>query len=108
MSSHQSKTKVASIQQFDENPVTRAEVAGKKYLLYHDGEQVHAYRNVCPHQYGPVTEGLVHTNDEGGHKITCPWHGWEYDLSSGENPMESIKRHLPRVEVTIEDGDVYI
>lgn len=108
MSNQQSGTKVASLQQFQENPVRRVEIADKKYLLYYDGEEVHAYRNVCPHQYGPVTQGLVHSDGEDGMKITCPWHGWEYDLSTGENPMDSIKRHLPRVEVTIENGDVYI
>lgn len=37
-----------------------------------------ALDNVCPHRGGPLAEGTV----EGG-KIVCPWHQWEFDLTTG-------------------------
>lgn len=37
-----------------------------------------ALDNVCPHRGGPLAEGTI----EHG-KIVCPWHQWEFDLSTG-------------------------
>jgi nitrite reductase (NADH) small subunit len=41
-----------------------------------------AVDNVCPHRGGPLGQGLVE-----GAKIVCPWHGWEFDLATGNNPF---------------------
>lgn len=43
-----------------------------------DGK-VMAFRNQCPHMGKPLDQGLVD-----GNVITCPWHGFRFDLSSGE------------------------
>lgn len=43
-----------------------------------DGK-VMAFRNQCPHMGRPLDRGLVD-----GHVITCPWHGFRFDLTSGE------------------------
>ena len=40
-----------------------------------------AIANRCPHQGGPLGEGLIE-----GSWLICPWHGWEYDPQSGETP----------------------
>lgn len=41
-----------------------------------------AVDNVCPHRGGPLGQGVVE-----GSKIVCPWHGWEFDLATGNNPF---------------------
>jgi nitrite reductase/ring-hydroxylating ferredoxin subunit len=64
---------------------------------------VRAYRNVCPHQYGPVVEGRIDPeNDE----VICPWHGWTFRLSDGWNPL--IEERLSRVDASVEEGRVYL
>ena len=40
-----------------------------------------AVSNRCPHQGGPLGEGLIE-----GEWLVCPWHGWEYDPKTGETP----------------------
>lgn len=40
-----------------------------------------AVSNRCPHQGGPLGEGLIE-----GEWLVCPWHGWEYDPQTGETP----------------------
>jgi nitrite reductase/ring-hydroxylating ferredoxin subunit len=40
-----------------------------------------AVSNRCPHQGGPLGEGLIE-----GQWLVCPWHGWEYDPKTGETP----------------------
>ncbi len=42
-------------------------------------DEVFALRDACPHKAGPLSQGIVH-----GHRVTCPLHGWNLELSSGE------------------------
>ena len=48
-----------------------------------------AVGNICPHRGGPLGQGIVE-----GAKIVCPWHGWEFDLATGNNP------HTPNLSVS--------
>ncbi|MFB6172155.1 MAG: Rieske (2Fe-2S) protein [Haloarculaceae archaeon] len=78
---------------------------GRTFLVVETDDGVVAYRNVCPHQYGPIAEGRV----EDG-RVICPWHGWEYDLETGENPFarDALARSVPQAPVVVEDGRVFI
>jgi nitrite reductase/ring-hydroxylating ferredoxin subunit len=85
--------------------------------------RLYAYENRCAHQGGPVCRGdvvgrFVEPIGEGGVSlglveseeridIACPWHGWEYDVETGEHIADrSIKlRSFPVYE---EDGAVYV
>jgi nitrite reductase (NADH) small subunit len=85
--------------------------------------KLHAYDNRCIHMGGPVCTGeiLGATRvtlddgqritgvrlDEGEMRLICPWHGWEYDLATGE-VAHNRKIRLRRFEVTVEDGVVYV
>lgn len=72
-------------------------------LVNIDGE-FYAVDGVCGHAGGPLCRGEV-IDDE--MVITCPWHGWEYDLRSGEclmDPSLSQKTY----PVSVEDGTVRI
>lgn len=57
----------------------RVTVNGEEYALFRVGEEIRAIVNHCPHQHfqkmheGPVENGIV----------TCPMHGWSYDLRTG-------------------------
>ena len=65
----------------DDNSVT-AVTAGKVpiCLVKYEGEYS-ALDNHCPHQGGPLGEGMI----EGGY-VRCPWHGYEYDPKDGSPP----------------------
>lgn len=41
-------------------------------------DQVFAIDDRCPHKGGPLSEGIVH-----GSQVTCPLHGWVFDLTTG-------------------------
>jgi len=62
-----------------------------------------AYRNICPHAGAPVCEGSVsgttlpssvyeYTLGHDGCILRCPWHGWEFDLRSGEHLVDPDTR----------------
>ena len=82
-----------------------------------------AYENVCPHSGGPVCEGQVRpairgvvdvggrltdeTIDEDAPRLSCPWHGWDFDLATGVAIGDPMRR-LRAFEVTIDNGEVYV
>jgi len=61
--------------------VTTVVVAGRAVCLANTGTVYGALDNRCPHQGGPLGEGAL----ENGYVI-CPWHGYEYDPTTGEPP----------------------
>ena len=69
-------------------------------LVLSDGE-VYAMENVCPHQGGPVGGGKV---EDGC--IHCPWHGWAFELDSGEHVHGPSALNM--LAVSVDDGEVYV
>lgn len=91
-------------------------------VLNVDGEY-YAVLNKCAHDCGPVGKGTVRPKlvleesepgqrereryDEETPTITCPWHGWSYELETGDHVgVDSIS--LPTLDVAVEDGMVYL
>ncbi len=63
---------------------------------------LHALDGVCPHQGGPLGEGELQ-----GEIVTCPWHGWQFNVSSGQNQL-SPRIRQPRFPVKVEAGEILI
>lgn len=61
-----------------------------------------AVDNTCPHAGGPLGEGTLM-----GKLIECPWHGWRYDVQTGERP-ENPKIKIDCFQVHVEDGVVHV
>jgi nitrite reductase/ring-hydroxylating ferredoxin subunit len=62
----------------------------------------YALENSCPHQGGPLAEGWME-----GALITCPWHGWCFDVRSGKMTLGDFAR-VPRFELRIDGEDLYV
>ena len=64
--------------------------------------EVFALRDRCPHQGGPLSQGLVH-----GNQVTCPLHGWKLRLDSGEAvaPDQGCSRRYP---IRVQSGTVFL
>jgi nitrite reductase (NADH) small subunit len=56
------------------------EAGGRKIALLNSGGNFYAIDNTCVHQGGPLGEGDVY-----GTRVVCPWHGWEYDFTTGQS-----------------------
>jgi nitrite reductase/ring-hydroxylating ferredoxin subunit len=54
-------------------------VGGKNIAVLNADGKFYAVDNTCPHRNGPLGEGETY-----GTKVVCPWHGYEYDLVTGE------------------------
>lgn len=71
-------TQLAKLADIPEGGILRAEADGKPIALVRLGDQVYAIDAVCPHRGGPLDEG-----DLDGGILTCPWHGWQFDVAAG-------------------------
>jgi nitrite reductase (NADH) small subunit len=56
------------------------EVGGERIALFNLDGEYYALDNVCPHQGGPLGNGRVEDNC-----VYCPWHGWQFDVETGEH-----------------------
>lgn len=56
----------------------------------------------CPHANGPLAEGEVD-----GCVLSCPWHGWTFDLTTGVSPDDPCMK-LEIFEVRVEGDDVLV
>ncbi len=70
-------------------------VNGRMVGLFNVGGTFHAIDNVCLHRGGPLHEGGL-----GGRIVTCPWHGWQYDVTTGtlvQDPAVGVTKHATRI-----------
>lgn len=78
----------------------------KVALIRQDNGKITAIGNACLHKGGPLGLGCI-TKKEDGTYITCPWHGWEYNVETGKAP-EGYHDQQAVYDVQIEDDDVLI
>jgi nitrite reductase (NADH) small subunit len=74
-------------------------IEGKAIALAHVGGKVYAINNTCLHRGGPLGQGILE-----GKQVTCPWHGWQFDVTTGksvQNPTAAVDCY--RTEVRGED-----
>jgi NAD(P)H-dependent nitrite reductase small subunit len=65
----------------------REVVVGDRIVaLFRVGCEVYALDGVCAHQGGPLAAGKL-----AGSVVTCPWHGWQYDIRTGQ---QQISPHI--------------
>lgn len=72
-------TTVARVQDIPERSGLCVTVDGEQVALFRVGSEVYAISNICPHQAGSLSDG-----DLEGTWITCPVHGWTFDVRTGE------------------------
>jgi nitrite reductase/ring-hydroxylating ferredoxin subunit len=86
--------------------------------LFNRGGSVYALNNYCPHAGAPVCHGAVTGTTESdksydsrwvreGDILRCPWHGWEFDLSTGKSVAEPVRR-VKTFRVSLEEGWIVI
>ena len=78
------------------------EANGKQIALFNVGGTFYAIDNTCLHRGGPLGEGELE-----GAVVTCPWHGWQYDVTTGVNTMDESER-VERYDVKVEGGEVLV
>jgi nitrite reductase/ring-hydroxylating ferredoxin subunit len=92
------KVVVGKVSDFENGDRKIVDVNGKSVGVFRIDDQFYAIRNRCPHQFGPLCLGTLAPRaisdgpgdvklGSGPPLLACPWHGWEYDIATGQSFM---------------------
>ena len=76
--------------------------AGQVVALFNVADEFYALDGVCPHQGGPLGKGQLNQC-----LLSCPWHGWQFDVRSGQNQV-NVTINQPTFDVKVEQDCVYV
>ncbi len=93
------------------------DVAGRSIGVFNVEGDYFALRNRCPHQGGALCEGTLWgvlkadvpgEFDYSASKeiLTCPWHGWEFHVRTGQSWCDPRRLRVRRYDVSLEEGAV--
>ena len=96
-----------------------ARINGDDFRCFNIAGEYFGLLNRCPHQGGNLCEGvltgLVESNAPGDYRYTrqgeilrCPWHGWEFDIRTGQSYCDPDKFRARPYKVEIEPGKTVV
>ncbi len=74
--------KICESQVLPEGQSVETVINGNVIAVFRTEGQLYAVDGMCAHQGGPLARGRVANGC-----VTCPWHGWQYELSNGHNAV---------------------
>ena len=110
------KYAVATVDEIPAGQRKVVEVAGRVVGVFNLEGEYFALRNTCPHQGGPLCRGhvtgflhgkpgnLVYTRQ--GEILRCPWHGWEFDIRTGQSWHSPARVRVRAYDVSVNEGPV--
>jgi nitrite reductase (NADH) small subunit len=78
------------------------EAGGRTLALFNVDGVFYAIDNACSHRGGPLGEG-----DLEGTVVSCPWHAWRWDVTSGANVNNPAVR-VACFQARVQDGAVFV
>lgn len=91
------------------------EVVGRSIGIFNVNGEFFALRNRCPHQGGPLCEGKLgalveapapgeYVTSRADEMLRCPWHGWEFDIRTGQSWWNPTQQRVRPYTVTVASG----
>lgn len=91
------------------------ELENRSIGVFNSGGEFFALRNRCPHQGAELCRGRLGGTTmpsqpgefvwhREGKILRCPWHGWEFDIETGQSVFDPFKCRVRSYEVTLEPG----
>ncbi len=94
--------KVANTDEIVPGTCKTVEVSGSRVALFNVAGRFYAMDDTCAHRVGPLGDGALD-----GAIVTCPWHGWQYDVSTGAC-QTSPRTQMVCYEVRVEGNQVKV
>jgi len=95
--------RVGQLTDFPSGSPKTVQVAGRDVLVVNAAGKLFAIGNTCTHRGGPLNEGTLDDNI-----VTCPWHGGQFDITTGKVIGPPPRTDEPTYSVKIEGNDVLI
>ncbi len=94
--------RVASIEDIPEGTGKELVAGDRIVAVFHAGGAFSALDGICPHSGGPLGKGRVE-----GCIVTCPWHGWQFDVTTGRHCLNN-KLTQPGFAVKVDGRDIWV
>jgi 3-phenylpropionate/trans-cinnamate dioxygenase ferredoxin subunit len=93
-------------------------VGGRSIGVFNLDGEFFALRNRCPHQGGPLCEGSLwgrlsarapgEIEYQRGGIVSCGWHGWEFDIRTGQSWCDPVRLRVRAYPVSVEAGETLL
>ncbi len=95
------ETRVAAYDDLGDGEARHVKIGKRDIALFRVAGEYFALSNLCRHAFAPLSEGYLE-----GHVVMCPWHGWRYDVRTGEtdHPDANVRTY----PVAVRDGEVFV
>lgn len=107
---------VGKVDDFTEGTRMVVDVGGREVVVFFQGGEFYALLNRCPHRGAPLCKGrfianitsnavgeYVHHRDN--RLLACPWHGWEFDIATGQSYFDPTGVRTRPFPVEVASGD---
>lgn len=95
--------KVTAVQDLKPGQGKLVQAGGKEIALFNIGGQFFAIDDTCSHAGGPLSEGFLQD-----HTVTCPWHGSQFDVRTGQVLGGPARENVTAYPVKIEEEEILI
>jgi nitrite reductase/ring-hydroxylating ferredoxin subunit len=95
--------RVASLDEVPAGQPTLVDLDGTRIVLARIGDAVYACGEACTHRGGPLSQGKL-----AGTRLACPWHGWMYDVRTGQCLFPGRGASVPTYRVRVEAGAIFV
>jgi nitrite reductase (NADH) small subunit len=82
--------------------IREVKLGEKVIAVAHVEDRFYAIDNACLHRAGPLGQGALN-----GEIVTCPWHGWQYELSTGRVTFNPEMR-VPTYPVELRGEEIWV
>ena len=94
-------------------------VEGREIVVFNVNGEFFALLNRCPHEGAPLAKAacvaLLQSEEPGqyrrsrvGELLRCPWHGWEYDMHTGQSYLDPKRTRVRAYPVAVEAGEALV
>jgi nitrite reductase (NADH) small subunit len=109
---------IGRIEDYPIGKIVTIEVGGRVIGIVRTRNGLRAIGNRCPHQGGPLCQGIVtgtmapsHRNEYvyqlDGEVVRCPWHGYEFELATGRSVGGAVRGRVPVYSVEARGDEVF-
>ena len=107
---------VAAVEDVPPGSRKRVTVEGRAIALFNLGGEFFALGDKCPHESGSLCDGrivgLAEADEPGRYRLSrdgefvkCPWHGWEFDIRTGQSWCDPTRTRTRAYEAHVEPGE---
>ncbi len=105
---------LGSLERLERDGHLLGRVGGREIGVVRTPDGPRAVRNRCPHHGGPLCLGTVRERLtgtpgryelEGRRVLSCPWHGWEFDITTGRSWFDPARTRVRAYDATVEPAD---